>query len=666
MAFTAKAENPPSSLPAEKTALLASGAAQAWAKDTANLSQTLKDLEKYAEVEAAAASGFLGGDLLLLLQDHEKLRFSRLQQPRQRPSALPPLPFRISTAAIPLEGQGDRMLVGRDDGGDEEFQLYAYAPLLGKLDLWPMPPGRATGMRFAPGGRSFIYAHNPAIGSQWDIRLGHFRSPSPAESDSVDDELIFRQPGIWFPLDVDSGGENILLMRIVSSFHSELYHLRRKASDSLPAAWKDLTRLPPTENHATISWAQWLPAGKGPGEIALIADGPNEFPSLYRLKPGDSLRAVSPPCSCEVEAAAVLPGTRKIVYSLNRQSVSQLQVADLDSGWVKPIGNLPRATLSHLQADEKGRRILLVMTGFDTPGDLYVYDWQNQVTRLWMRAPGIERLPKAEFPALPPQRLQVPPALPLPPPQTTLPLWLLTPQSVRYPSPVLLSIHGGPEMQARPGWDPLSRYLLEQWGMAIAYPDLRGSAGYGRAYLAADDQRRRTKVMSDLGCILDTLTRLSKLHPRKMAVTGRSYGGFVSQAALLDFAENLQAAISTVGISDFPAFLRETSAYRRDLRRMEYGDERDSAQLAFLDSISPLRRMPELKRPLLWIHGKNDPRVPFSQSRKAYDILADRRAPALLLAEQEEGHGTRNPATRLEQMRVSALFLIHALKLRRP
>jgi fermentation-respiration switch protein FrsA (DUF1100 family) len=696
-----------------------------------------RGLSAYEAVEPAGGAGFLDNALIVLLRKQDKWRLHLMNQPHGKPRPLPALPFRFSFGVFPTEAAGERWIIGQDAGGNEEFRLHAYTPRNGKVTPWPAPPGRASQVVFAPGGERFLYAHNPPGENRWDIRLGHWPKSSskpPASSTTsptapsaqhddlrttLHDTLFYRAQGIWSPADIDSTGRHALFIRTVSAFHTELH-----AFDSASP-----TRLPPLEAASTVSWAKWLmtPATDksdkaDTSRIVLIADGPSEFSRLYMLSlpPGKqtgtqsapTLTPLSPPCECEVESALALPSpnppgeTRphrpRLVFALNHQAESKLFFLDTLGAKPKPILGLPTGVLASMRSDATGRKLAVVLAHFGTPGDLYVVDL-NRVSQgqkaatLWMKAPGLERLPKPRYSLAAPRRMQVTPKDPLPPPQTAVPMWLVTPRAASQaaqqsaphgasrrsnslpprlaalPAPLLLRLHGGPELQARPGYDPLDRYLGEQWGFAIAYPDVRGSSGYGRAYLAADDHVRRPKVLRDVAAVLDTLSTLPELDASRFAVSGRSYGGYVSQAAAIAFGApngkggqdrqggRLRAAISGVGISDFPHFLATTKSYRADLRRMEYGDERDSTQRLFLDSLSPLNHMSKLNIPLLLLHGENDPRVPYEQSELVYQSLAQRGHPTLFMTLHEEGHAARAKEARLAQMRVSAHFLLTTL-----
>jgi dipeptidyl aminopeptidase/acylaminoacyl peptidase len=198
-------------------------------------------------------------------------------------------------------------------------------------------------------------------------------------------------------------------------------------------------------------------------------------------------------------------------------------------------------------------------------------------------------------------------------------------------------------------------------GLAVVRPNVRGSSGYGRAWLNADDGVLRMNSVKDLGALLDWIAARPELDASRVAVSGRSYGGFMSLSALIEYGDRLKAGISSVGISHFPTFLQKTSGYRRDLRRAEYGDERDPGMARFLDSISPLTRMDRIATPLLLAHGRNDPRVPYGESERIFSALKGRKVPVWFMTFGDEGHSVKEQETQLAQWRVMAGFLAQQL-----
>ncbi|HLP41322.1 MAG TPA: prolyl oligopeptidase family serine peptidase, partial [Fibrobacteria bacterium] len=225
------------------------------------------------------------------------------------------------------------------------------------------------------------------------------------------------------------------------------------------------------------------------------------------------------------------------------------------------------------------------------------------------------------------------------------------------PVPVLVQIHGGPEQQARVDFDPFVQFLAGRMGIAVVLPNARGSSGYGKNYLKADDRRLRVGAIQDIGALLDWVATRPELDPERVAVAGRSYGGFMALSAIIRYGDRLKGGISTVGITHFPSFLKETSGYRRDLRRAEYGDERDPAIAAFLDSLSPASHLDQLRLPLLLAHGRNDPRVPYAESVRLFESLKTRKVPVWLLTFPHEGHAFRAEESRRIHWQVMADFL---------
>jgi dipeptidyl aminopeptidase/acylaminoacyl peptidase len=206
--------------------------------------------------------------------------------------------------------------------------------------------------------------------------------------------------------------------------------------------------------------------------------------------------------------------------------------------------------------------------------------------------------------------------------------------------PLIISIHGGPESQARPVFLGRNNYLINELGVAMFYPNVRGSSGYGKRFVGLDDgPLRREDSVRDIGAFLDVLARHPALDSARFGVTGGSYGGYMCYASAIHFGDRLKGANCIVAISNFVTFLENTEAYRRDLRRVEYGDERDPQQRARLIEISPLTRVSELRLPLMVVTGANDPRVPASEADQIIAAVRAQGREAWHLLGKDEGHG---------------------------
>ena len=206
-------------------------------------------------------------------------------------------------------------------------------------------------------------------------------------------------------------------------------------------------------------------------------------------------------------------------------------------------------------------------------------------------------------------------------------------------SPVIILIHGGPEAQFRPIFLGRHNYLLNELGVALICPNVRGSDGYGKTFLDLDNAVKREDSVKDVGALLDWVKSQADLDSDRVAIMGGSYGGYMTLACSFHYADRIRCSIDIVGISNFVTFLEHTEAYRRDLRRVEYGDERDPEMRAFLLKISPLNHVAEITKPIFVVAGQNDPRVPVSEGRQIVDALKQRGRIVWYLVARDEGHG---------------------------
>jgi dipeptidyl aminopeptidase/acylaminoacyl peptidase len=223
--------------------------------------------------------------------------------------------------------------------------------------------------------------------------------------------------------------------------------------------------------------------------------------------------------------------------------------------------------------------------------------------------------------------------------------------------PVLVVIHGGPEAQFRPNFNAFIQYMVQELKIAVVAPNVRGSTGYGKYYVELDNGFRRMDSVRDIGATLDWIATQPTFEPRRVAVYGGSYGGFMSYASMIEYNNRLIAGVSIVGISNFVTFLNNTSGYRRDLRRVEYGDERDAKMREFLQRISPLTNVGRIKRPMLIIQGANDPRVPATEASQMLKAIRSNGAEAWYMLAKDEGHGFQKKSNRDAQNAAIAAFL---------
>ncbi len=224
----------------------------------------------------------------------------------------------------------------------------------------------------------------------------------------------------------------------------------------------------------------------------------------------------------------------------------------------------------------------------------------------------------------------------------------------------MISWHGGPESQERPTFQPMAQ-LLVQGGIAVLIPNVRGSDGYGKAYLAMDDGVKREVALGDIGATLDWIATRPDLDPGRVGVYGGSYGGYMVLATAAFYPSRIRSAVDVVGISSIPTFLESTAPYRRDLRRAEYGDERDPAVRAVQERISPLNRVGDISAALYVVQGKNDPRVPQSEAEQIVAAVQGKGKEVWYLLALDEGHGFRKKENRDYYVVTTVAFLERTL-----
>jgi dipeptidyl aminopeptidase/acylaminoacyl peptidase len=213
------------------------------------------------------------------------------------------------------------------------------------------------------------------------------------------------------------------------------------------------------------------------------------------------------------------------------------------------------------------------------------------------------------------------------------------PSSFSGPRPVILNIHGGPEGQSRPGFLGASNYLINELGVAVIYPNVRGSTGYGKKYVNMDNGMKREDSVKDIGALLDWIATQKDLDASRVMVMGGSYGGYMTLASMTHYNDRFRCALDVVGISDWVSFLEHTESYRRDLRRAEYGDERDPKMRDFLATISPRANAKKITKPMMIVAGKNDPRVPYTEGAQMAAAIKSNGGSAWYLLADDEGHG---------------------------
>jgi protease II len=368
--------------------------------------------------------------------------------------------------------------------------------------------------------------------------------------------------------------------------------------------------------------------------LFLVSDRAGEFNELMRLDiDSGEMRRVTAPIPWNVESADLSEDGRVLAARLNVEGRDELRLFDAQTLAERPATGLPTGSVTSASFHRGSGELAFAVNSVRGPSELHSLDPATGRVERWTRAAtpaGIDTKAYQEqqvvrWPSFDGRRISG--------------LLNLPPERFEGRRPVLVDIHGGPEGQAKVGFMVRQNHYIQDLGIAVIQPNVRGSDGYGKTFLALDNGMKREDAVKDIGALLDWIARHPRLDPSRVVVLGGSYGGYMSLAVAATYPERIAGAIDVVGISHFVTFLNNTETYRRDLRRSEYGDERDPAMRAFLDRISPLTNAHRITRPLFVAQGRNDPRVPFTEAEQIVAKVRGNGTPVWYLRAENEGHG---------------------------
>ncbi len=353
----------------------------------------------------------------------------------------------------------------------------------------------------------------------------------------------------------------------------------------------------------------------------------------------------------DVENAALSENRELLAYVVNENGLSTLHVFDLKTGKPRSMPKLPTGQIGSLRWNENNRDLAFSLNSAQSPSDVYSVDVQSAK---------LERWTYSETGGIPPQNFVEPKLVKWKSfDGKEISGWLYAPKvkpaSGKYP--IVINIHGGPEGQSRPGFLGRTNYLLNELGVAVLFPNVRGSTGYGKTFSQLDNGFKREDTYKDISALLDWIGQQPDLDAKRVMVTGGSYGGHMTLAVATLYNDRIACSIDIVGISNLVTFLEHTEAYRRDLRRVEYGDERDPKMRAYLESIAPMNHVQEIKKPMMVVAGVNDPRVPKSESDQIVKVLEENKTPVWYLAAKDEGHGFAKKKNADFQFYTTVLFM---------
>ena len=507
--------------------------------------------------------------------------------------------------------RGDAIVFQKDTaGGGEANQLFRYDTASGALTLLTDGKSR-NGMPVMSRSGRVAYDSTRRDGKNRELYVLDPRQPNTGT-------LLADTAGIWAALDWSADETTVLAMQSMSSSESYLWKIQVPGGER--------TLLTP-KGSRPVRWASAFFAGGGPAIYAL-GNLDSETARVFRLGTG----APSPltPADRPVEAFAPSPHGQRLAVVYDAGASSRLLLLDAKGQELRTPG-LPAGVISDVAWHPVRNEVAFNIAGARSFSDVYSIDVAANRLDRWtfseMAGGNAETLPEAEIVKWKSfDGLEISGVLYRPP------------AAFKGPRPVIINVHGGPVERERPRAIGRSNYFRNELGIAVIYPNIRGSSGFGRAFEELDNGLLRENAVKDIGALLDWIAAQPGLDKSRVMIAGPSYGGYVALAAGVEYGDRLRGVNPAFGITDFPSYLQTTEMSRLVDRNAEYGDPADPRMLEFLTRISPLTNVARLKTPVFIAAGAKDTRVPISQAEALVKALKAQGTPVWYVRFEDAGH----------------------------
>jgi dipeptidyl aminopeptidase/acylaminoacyl peptidase len=582
----------------------------------ASIAQTV---ERYTNFRAASLSSWhpTRREMLISTRFADTPQVHLVKSPLGTRKQMTFFPERVARGSF-QPTQGDYFVFSKDIGGNEFAQNYRYDLATGDITLLTDGKSRNSGGAWSNRGDKIIYTSTRRTGKDNDFYIIDPKNPKT-------DKLLSQvEGGGWSPLDWSADDTQILVSEYISANESYLYLV-----DATTGNKKIIT---PKDGKEKISYDASIFSKDGKS-LYVITDKDSEFSRLAFVDLAtNKYTYLTSNIPWDVEDIDLSHDGKHLAFITNEDGTSVLHILDTATQKEISLPKLPVGQVLGISWHKNNEDFGFTLVSARSTADVY---------SLNIRTNKIERWTESETGGLNTQNFT----------DAQLVRWksfdgktisgflYRPPAKFTGKRPVIIDIHGGPEGQSRPGFLGRNNYYMNELGVALLYPNVRGSMGYGKTFLQLDNGFKREDSVRDIGALLDWIATQPDLDKDRVMVTGGSYGGYMSLAVATTYSDRIRAAIDIVGISNFVTFLEKTEGYRRDLRRAEYGDERDPKMREFLLKISPVNNAQNIKKPLFVIHGQNDPRVPLNEAEQIVATVKNNNVPVWYLMAKDEGHG---------------------------
>jgi dipeptidyl aminopeptidase/acylaminoacyl peptidase len=590
--------------------------------------QQLKDrIFQYQSTRSASFQDWLHNDegILISTRFGETSQFHKVKMPGGSREQITFFPEPVGGATVCPDESKNIFLFTKDVGGGEFYQVFSFDMDNGIFKMLTDGKSRNGGVSWDNKGDKFSFYSTKRNGTDWDIYVADINNSENAE-------MILSEGGAWFVSDWSPDDKLLLVGKYISANESYFY--------VLDISTKSLMQINPSSEKIAYGGSLFSKDGKG---IFFTSDENSEYQRLryYDLQT-KMITVLTENINWDVEAITLSEQGDKLAFTVNEDGMAKLYLLDTKTMKYDNVPGIPIGQVYGLSFHPDGKKLALVLNTPQSSGDVYVMSLSDYSLERWTysEAGGLNT---SNF--VIPELIHYPTFDEVDGKPRMIPAFIYKPKG-EGPHPVLIDIHGGPESQAIPYFNPINQYYVNEMGIVIIEPNVRGSAGYGKSYLQLDNGYDREHSVKDIGKLLDWIEKQPDLDSKSVAVTGGSYGGYMVLSSMFNYNDRLKCGVDVVGISNFVTFLENTQDYRRDLRRVEYGDERDPEMNKFLNTISPTTNAHKITKPLFVVQGFNDPRVPYTEAEQIVDIVRKNDGEVWYLLAKDEGHGFRKKTNR--------------------
>jgi len=531
--------------------------------------------------------------------------------------------------------KGNYFLFTKDIGGNEFGQIYRYDMSSGQVTLLT-DGGRSQngGIVWNEKGDQILFASTKRNGTDRDF---YSMNPLMPESEKL---MIQNVGGGWSIADWSSDNKKLLITQYISANESHYW-----IADVVSGVKVPLTDT--TEKEISYGQARFSKDEKG---IFFETDKGSEFKRLAYMELKTKALNYLTNIPWDVESFDISKDGTQIVFVTNEAGESKMyQMSTADKKY-KLISSIPSGVCGAPSFHNNGQDVAVSVSSARSSADVYVVNLVSGKCIRWT---------ESEMGGIVSDDLGLPKLIKWKSFDNLEVTGFYYPAAKKFSGkrPVIINIHGGPEGQSRPSFLGASNYYMNELGIVMIFPNVRGSTGYGKTFLKMDNGMKREESVQDIGALFNWIAQQPELDASKVMVTGGSYGGYMTLAVATHYNDKIRCALDVVGISNFNTFLKNTESYRRDLRRVEYGDERDSSMYAFLENISPLNNASKITKPMFIVQGGNDPRVPRTEAEQMANKIKSNGGTVWYLEAKDEGHGFRKKTNADFQRMATILFI---------